>query len=258
MLMLQVVRKVMLLAAVSITIVLMTSIAFAFTIIGSNDSSWQPWTVGGLNEDGNPYWDHVSGDGSEKNIGHCLTGTGNCMLDNYPGAVAFWGKSSKADPSFYFSSTTNLPHNFILELELAGNRDTNVFGWYEYDPISDQIVEQHIIFDGPDNPEKSMDLLMSENFGFYLYVGNTNETYYTQSEFNTDDKGYQHFAIFRDDNVFWIGIEDLSFNNADKDYNDMIVRDPVAIPESSTVLLFSTGLIGILFIRNRVKKQGSF
>jgi hypothetical protein len=234
----------------------MTSSAFADMIIGSNGAGWQPWTLGSLNEDGKPYWDRVSGDGSKKDIGYCLTGTGNCVLDNYPGAVAFWGNSTgQADPSFYFSSTTDSPHNFTLELELAGYHDANVFGWYAYDPISGQMLEKHIIFDGPDSPEKSVDLLIPENYGFYLYVGNTNKTYYTQSELNTDDKGYQHFAIFRDDNVLWIGMEDLSFNNADWDYNDMIVRDPIATPEPSSVLLFSAGLVGIRLIRKKVKKE---
>jgi hypothetical protein len=264
MMMIEICKKIMLLLLVFMSIVSISEIAFADMIIGSSGSGWQLWTAGDLNQNGEPYWDNTSWDGRrlggpglKKNIGYCLTGTGNCILNNYPGADAFWGESSgEADPNFYFSGAADSAHNFTLELELAGFRDTNVFGWYEYNPISGQVVGKHVIFDGPDNPEQSANLPVSENYGFYLYVGATNETYYTQSQFNTADIGLQHFAVFRDNDVFWIGMEDLSLDHSDKDYNDMIVRDPVATPEPSTILLFSVGLIGTWVIRKRVKKNG--
>lgn len=253
--MIQMLRKVQVLFIVFLPIVLMTSTAFADKIIGSDGTDWQSWTTTELNQNGKPYWDNTSGDGSKKNIGYCLTGTGNCTLDTSPGTLAFWGKSDgKADPNFYFSKTADSSHNFTLELELAGYRDRNVFGWYEYDPIKDKIGTKHIIFYGPDNPEKSVDFIMSENYGFYLYVGNTDKTYYTQSEFNTDDIDNQHFAIFRDNNIFWIAMEDLSFRNSDKDYNDMVVRDPIPTPEPSTLFLLGAGFVGVGLLRKRFKK----
>ena len=43
-------------------------------LVSHGGGSWQStWTV---NEDGNPFWDHTSADGSQKNIGYYVSGTG--------------------------------------------------------------------------------------------------------------------------------------------------------------------------------------
>jgi hypothetical protein len=82
--------------------------AVADTLVGTAGYGWQDWDVADLNENGTPYWDRTSFDTGKKNIGDCLTGTGDCTTTNFPawtdrpGNLDYWGwATGAADPNFY-------------------------------------------------------------------------------------------------------------------------------------------------------------
>jgi len=57
--------------------------SYAQSILGSSGAGFQTWTTTDLNNNGAPYWDAVTenylGDPTNKNVGFCLTGTGDCV-----------------------------------------------------------------------------------------------------------------------------------------------------------------------------------
>jgi hypothetical protein len=111
---------------------LFASAANATSISGSSGAGWQLWTLTNLNENGTPYWDNHSSDGDKKNVGYCLTGTGNCgMAPPNPGTIPYWGKASGAyDPSFYWISSGSR-ELASMRIEIAGLAGSNEFGWYD-------------------------------------------------------------------------------------------------------------------------------
>ena len=92
--------------------------SYAQSILGSSGAGFQTWTATDLNNNGAPYWDAVTenylGDPTNKNVGFCLTGTGDCVgiLTSVfvPGPIPFWGMSYNSagdllgaiDPAVYF------------------------------------------------------------------------------------------------------------------------------------------------------------
>jgi hypothetical protein len=218
------------------TAMLLISAASGSSITGSAGADWRLWSV--ATEDGAPYWDQASLDGAYKNIGYCLTGTGNCGMEApYPGTVPYWGTAAGAyDPSFYWT-TTNATESAALRIEIAGLSGSNEFGWY--DTTAPDVL--HLIFAGPDAAGAAASFLPSASFGLYLKADG--KIFRTQSEAGSD-AGNQHFAVFGEPggDAYWIGMEDLPFSNSDRDYNDMVVRIE-AVPEPATFLLMGVALL---------------
>src|SRR5574337_1277725 len=98
---------------VVLALFLVPALALADTISGSVGAGWRHWTTADLDKDGQPYWDHGSSDGPNKNIGYCLT-SANCSLASPPGAMDFWGMpfnsaadtGGAADPKISFHRTS--------------------------------------------------------------------------------------------------------------------------------------------------------
>jgi hypothetical protein len=73
--------------------------SYAQSILGSSGAGFQTWTAADLNNNEAPYWDAVTenylGDPTNKNVGFCLMGTGDCVgiLTSVfvPGPIPFWG-----------------------------------------------------------------------------------------------------------------------------------------------------------------------
>ena len=228
--------------------------AYADLIKGSSGADWRKWELSDLNNNGTPYWDHSSWDGPNKNIGNCLTSDNCGAYSPHPGAIDYWGMlHGGADSNFYFEgSAGGSDDDFTLLFALASLRTTNVFGWYETDSNGIRInQDNHIIFNGlVDDDGANHSFTLPQFYGFYFSNTTSGRTYYTQSDYNSDDKGQQHFAIFNDGNAFWMGIEDLPLGQSDDDYNDMILRDPPSsVPEPSTLYLLAAGIFGLGILR---------
>lgn len=227
----------------------LTVSASATTIVGSSGAGWQAWSA--PNEDGNPYWDNTSSDGSKKNIGYFLSKTGG--FSSHPASpnltLPWWGfgapasGAATADLNFHFQSS--LSQTVKLVVEVAGFAPINELWWYD---VSNPSVGGQI-FPGPAGAGSTALFTPSLNFGLYLKTSG-GVKYYTQSMLNpVAERDHQHFAVFKEaPGVYWIGIEDKPKNTGEGfggDYNDMVIRMAV-IPEPATMSLFALGLLPLL------------
>jgi hypothetical protein len=142
----------------------------------------------------------------------------------------------------------------IMMNEIAGYANTNTFGYYTLGAGNSPVLNQ--IFSGSDGTgaNNSFALNPAAEFGFYLGVPNTGNTYFTDKSLNLGNE--IHAAIFQVDtsNTYILGFEDLRLANSDKDYQDMIVKVNIsAVPEPSIMLLFGSGLAGLGLFRKRFK-----
>jgi hypothetical protein len=235
--------------------VMLASVSFADTIVGSAGNGFQ--TFGVVNENGIPFWDHASLDGSHQNIGYQLQNLG-------VGTLNYWGTPSGGyDLNFLFSQN-GINNSATLQLEVAANAGINEFGWYQTGNTS----ALNPIFTGPNAPVMTTVFDPAASYGFY--VKTASDTYFTQSSNNTGgETGYQHFAVFATNQtpgseVYWLGMEDMSGSAfqgncnpsaADFDYNDMIVKistnSQTPVPEPSTYLLCGSALLALGFYRRR-------
>jgi hypothetical protein len=241
-------------------------IAFADTISGTAGAAFQSWAVTNLNQNGKPYWDNTSLDGTNKNVGFFLVNAPTAPLAGAPGALPFWGNTFNSatdsggtpDLNFTFQRTA-FSSIASLKLEVAQNANINEFGWYN----TTNPAVLHPIFLGPDSPPSTDTFSPSAQYG--LYLKGADGTYYTQSSLNpSGDTSHQHFAVFQESSAagaesYWIGIEDLTvsgLNGAENgvgDYNDMVVRISAgvvpAVPEPSTAVLVLGGCLLMLALR---------
>jgi hypothetical protein len=227
-------------------VVAFTVSARATTIVGSPGAAWQAWSA--PNEDGAPYWDNKSNDGSKKNIGYFLSKTGGFATHPDSPAITpeWWGvdaTATGADLNFHFKSP--LPQAVKLVIEVAGNANINELGWYD---VSNPSVGG-VIFPGPAGAGATTVFSPSLNFGLYIKTAG-GVKYYTQSSLNPlAEQDHQHFAVFKEaPGVYWIGVEDRPKNTGEGfggDYNDMVIRMAV-IPEPATMSLFALGLLPLL------------
>ena len=248
---------------------------YADTISGTAGAAFQNWAVTNLNQNGKPYWDNLSIDGTNRNVGFFLVNAPTALLTGAPGALPFWGNTfnaatdsgGSADLNFTFQRTA-ASSTASLHLEVAHDAGINQFGWYD---TTDPSV-LHPVFLGPDSAPSTNTFSPSAQYG--LYLEGADGTYYTQSSLNpSGDTSHQHFAVFQESSAtgaesYWIGIEDLGvsgLNGAEGsqgDYNDMLIHisataEPV-VPEPSTVaLVLGSAWLLLGLRRSRLHSQGS-
>jgi hypothetical protein len=80
-------------------------------------------------------------------------------------------------------------------------------------------------------------------YGFYLTNGD-GQTWYS----TTLDGGRSHFALFKGEGLWYLGVEDATYTSvptADWDYNDIIVKWPQSVPEVGNLSMLGLGLLSL-------------
>lgn len=245
--------------------------AFAdLTLSGGGSAGWQAFPSA-LNNYSNParaFWDQDTmdraGTVTNRNIGNYLHGSYTGGLPSgaapSPGITPqWWGNSASSftgtmDANITFSMTGGTTSiGATLNLEVAGFRNANEFGWYSTaDAPGTETL--NAVFIGASNPPTYQEFTPTNSFGLYIRTGG-GHVFFSESSRNRNisgaalaaaDRTTQHFAIFASslipgDQQYRIGIEDLHLAGAGRevvgDYNDMVVTMS-AIP--------SPGVLGLL------------
>ncbi len=225
------------LGAVAVVVMLSASFLNADTINGTAGAGWQSSYT--TNENGSPYWDNTSSDGSQKNIGYCMAGAASCGMPGAPGAIAYWGNSN-GTADLHVTFTPSGQDTAALQIEIAGYANLNQFGYHD-------ASGDHILFTGPQGAGATASFQATGAYSFFIVSGDGN-TYYTDSSLNSSDSTFQHFSIFGNTTpgTFWLGAEDLASSSSDKDYNDLVVRvSSSPVPEPGTLSLLGLGVLGV-------------
>lgn len=143
----------------------------------------------------------------------------------------------------------------ILE-EMAGYRFNTTFGWYD----AGNPLDAQQIFSGADDLNSDPVTITFDSmteFGFYIDPnGISANRMFTESSLNSHgDTQVAIFAIEELENTFILGWEDLDLyggTGGDRDYQDMIVRVTVNVPEPATMAIFALGLAGLIVSRKRI------
>lgn len=224
------------------------------SILGSAGAGFQTWTATDLNNNGAPYWDAVTqnylGNPTNKNVGFCLTGTGDCVgiltALFAPGPIPFWGMtynstgdtSGAIDPLVYFRRTGE--HlKATLELQLSSkSTEINEFGWFETNHTGTLLGPKHKLFQGsgvppgtltPDPVGKAVMFKPTQYFGYYYRdVSENGCLVYTVASFTDAACSDHNFAVFATKpgshgNAFLIAGEDPP-GCADGDCNLTLVK----------------------------------
>lgn len=185
-----------------------------------SSGSWQNFPTT-LNQQGSVYWDNPSRDGSQKNIGYWLSGTGafasytggcyavNPCVTGSPGDVPEWfgnastgSEISTETPNFDFVRNS-AQYTLTVQVVLSFWTPATEFGWY--DPTT---MTLHPLFDGTGVNDGGAALTAGSSIGFNPNVGvygfyikdlGVGQTFFTQTNDNTfyqNENQHQHFSVF--------------------------------------------------------------
>lgn len=198
------------------------STSYGQSIKGSVGAGFQTWKAANLNNNGAPYWDAVTenylGNPTNKNVGFCLTGTGDCVgiltAVYAPGPISFWGMSYDStndlngaiDPAVYFeSSGKHLKATLQLQLS-SKSTEINEFGWFETNKTGTVLGAKHKLFQGsgvppgsltPDRAGKVATFKPTQYFGYYYRdVSENGCLVYTLSGFADPACSDHNFVVF--------------------------------------------------------------
>jgi hypothetical protein len=246
--------------AALLTCLLVPATSQAGFVITGSGGSFQSLSGYSLNENGSPFFDNASGDGSQKNIGFFLTKTGGFSTNSLSPAIpqsqlSFWGTGTgAADPIESFSSGgAGVGATFVLTV--AGNAGVNVLGYH--DSLGDHVLYDPTV-DGPVIGQTETFTPVG-NFAFYLHNPGPNYFFYSDTSLGGTDGSQQHFAVFQQtgSDKLWLGVEDLPGSNHGEglgDFNDVIFSIQL-VPEPGGLTVFGVGVLSLAGYGWRRRRQ---
>lgn len=264
-------RKLELPSKVALVVALVALPLAADTLNGTG-GGWTNWSQStltnpaDLSTSGGPYWNSLSGDGPNYNVGWCLTGGGGCSMPGAPGTpLPFFANGNSALNTMWFSTggssvTVTLSGVFTSQTNAVTN-GIDYFGYYIVDPTTGNAIDQTRLLAAsqPLGSTDTFSLPANTEYGFYLEnvqgqgLSDETDTWYYMDSTQDNSNGspltaVQHFAIFQGASSLYLGIED----GTDFDYNDMIIGVTAdSAPEPVPMALAALGLItfGAIFRR---------
>lgn len=138
---------------------------------------------------------------------------------------------------------------FTLNLELAGNANSNILGYYQLNDQGNKLYTQ--IFAGTDVAGVVKSATITGYFGLYLQTPDNN-IWYTDRFLNLNDQHAPQGLVYElENNSKWmVAWEDLKFQTGDNDYQDMVVT-VTATPEPAASALFLIGGMAMFALLRR-------
>jgi len=236
-------------------------------VINASGGNFYTWTAGDVNNNGNPFWDQLSADGTQCNIGYWMLGTatpGACVNSGPSSAISpqgnkdfLGGAASTSNVAGFTFTPSGGPLQITLQVEDSGVSSSNTFGWY----LVSSPGTLHQLFAGSDSPLLTTSFTPTGNYGFYLKRGD-GTTFLTGGVSGID--GIQHLALFANSpahptgdgstvNDYFIAGEDRLFGeNSDFDFNDLVVH-VTDVPEPRFLGILGLSAIGLMaaYLRRR-------
>lgn len=217
-----------------------------------------------------PYWDNLSADGPQRNIGFYLTGS--TSFPNSPGLSNPPYLGAGIYPvDFSFSSTGPI----VITMLLASTANQDEFGYYNANSPGQMIP---LLTTSTPLMTTIQFTPIFPSYGFYMrYLPGTpgllgfTDVYRSQSSLNTGAEAnalrgmtpHQHFALFSGGGTYYVGMTDRwgtspglaatpGVNEMLGDYQDMVVRiQAVPEPGFGVLIAFSAWLAARLAGRRR-------
>jgi len=244
-------------------VVSLCGLASAQTLIGSPGAGWQTWSASNVNDNSAPWWDtqwgasqpNDEGSNAEKNVGYCMTSTGDCIgigsAQASPGALEFWGMpyNSQADSGgardnkVYFRNNGGSLRATLMLNSSSNPNEINEIGWFETNSTGSVIGAKHILFEGTGPNENlipapvgaTVTFTPTAYFGYYYADVSEGNCYaYTLYAFNDPNctgTNFDHdFVVFSANpgarfGTYWIAGEDpADCPNNDGDCNLTLIR----------------------------------
>lgn len=161
---------------------LMFSLSGNFTV-NAPGGVFNSITPGLVNEDGTPFWDHLSQDGTGMNVGYQL------LSGPFAAGLQYLANpDSTAVSSVTFTATSDVTISYLGGITV----NTDTFGWYS---LSDPTTLHQLFTSGNSNGDSAI-ISPSGDFALYATDG-WGQTYSSVAASNVGDSTtQQHFAFF--------------------------------------------------------------